>query len=56
LHKCSQLGKGFLESVYQEALEKEMQKLQIPYSRHIKLHILFDGKPLDKFFIADFVC
>lgn len=50
------LGSGFLESVYQEALELEFQKQQIPYIRHQKLHILFDGKALDKFFIADFVC
>ena len=50
------LGSGFLESVYQEALEKQFQKEQIPFTRHQRLHILFDGKPLDKFFIADFVC
>lgn len=50
------LGNGFLESVYQEALEREFQKQQIPYSRHQRLHILFEGKPLEKFFIADFVC
>ena len=54
VHK--QLGCGFLESVYQEALEKEFLKLNIPYSRHKHLHILFDGKPLDKSFVADFVC
>lgn len=50
------LGNGFLESVYQEALEKEFQKQQIPFIRHQRLHIMFDGKPLDKFFVADFVC
>lgn len=50
------LGSGFLESVYQEALEKEFQNQQIPFIRHQKLHILFDDKPLQKFFIADFVC
>ncbi|MDP2887818.1 MAG: GxxExxY protein [Bacteroidota bacterium] len=54
VHKA--LGCGFLESVYQEALEKEMRKLQIPFVRHKKLQILFDGAPLDKFFVADFVC
>jgi len=50
------LGCGFLEPVYQEALEKEFLKLSIPYFRHKHLHILFDGKPLDKSFVADFVC
>jgi GxxExxY protein len=50
------LGNGFLESVYQEALEKVFEKQQIPYFRHKLLYILFDGKPLSKFFVADFVC
>ena len=54
VHKA--LGNGFLESVYQEALEKEFKKLQIPVVRHQKLQILFDGAPLDKFFVADFDC
>ena len=56
MHVHKQLGCGFLESVYQEALEKEFLKLNIPYTRHKRLHILFDGKPLDKSFVADFVC
>lgn len=50
------LGNGFLESIYQEALEKVFEKQQIPYFRHKPLHILFDGKLLSKFFVADFVC
>jgi GxxExxY protein len=50
------LGSGFLESVYQEAVEKEFESQNIPYSRQKRLHIIFDGKPLDKFFVADFVC
>lgn len=54
VHKS--LGNGFLESVYQEALEKEFKKQQIPFIRHQKLSIIFDGNLLDKFFIADFVC
>lgn len=36
-----ELGNGFLESVYQEALEKEMKNLQIPFFRHKKLQIIF---------------
>jgi len=54
VHK--QIGCGFLESVYQEALENEFIKQNIPYFRHKRLHILFDGQPLDKSFVADFVC
>ena len=54
VHKV--LGAGFLESVYQEALEKELKRLQIPYTRHKKLQIVFNGEFLDKFFVADLVC
>jgi GxxExxY protein len=54
VHKS--LGNGFLESVYQEALEIEFNKQKIPFSKQRRLNILFDGKPLDKFFVADFVC
>lgn len=54
VHKS--LGSGFLESVYQEALEIEFNKQNIPFSKQKRLNILFDGKPLDKFFVADFVC
>jgi len=50
------LGKGFLESVYQEALEKEFSKKGIPFSRQQRVHIQFDGEKLDKYFVADFVC
>lgn len=54
VHKA--LGPGFLESVYQEALENELIRLNIPYVRHKKLQIIFNGKFLNKFFVADLVC
>ena len=54
VHKA--LGKGFLESVYGEALEKELVKAEIPYKRQQKLRISYDGELLDKYFIADFLC
>lgn len=52
----SQLGPGFLEAVYQEALEKEFAKQEIPFERQKKLTIYYDGEPLRKYYIADFVC
>lgn len=52
----SALGPGFLEAVYQEALEREFVKQNIPFVRHKKLNIYYDGEPLKKYYIADFVC
>ncbi len=50
------LGSGFLESVYQEALEKEFKSQQINFQRQLKLKLIYDGQPMKKFFVADFVC
>ena len=50
------LGPGFLEAVYQEALEREFIKQEIPFVRHQKLTIFYDGVPLRKYYMADFVC
>ena len=52
----SELGPGFLEAVYQEALEKEFAKRNIPFLRKPKLSLFFDGEPLKKYYIADFLC
>lgn len=52
----AELGCGFLESVYQEALEKQFFKDGIPYVREKLLKIQFDGETLKKTFKADFVC
>jgi len=52
----AELGSGFLESVYQEALEKQFKKDAVPYEREKLLHIYFDGDQLKKHFKADFVC
>jgi GxxExxY protein len=50
------LGNGFLESVYQEALEKEMNKEEIPFERQKKIRIKYEDEYLEKYFMADFVC
>lgn len=50
------LGHGFLEAVYQEALEIEFKKQNIPYEREKELTIFYEGKPLEKHYYADFVC
>ena len=50
------LGCGFLEAVYQEALEIEFQKQGIPYEREKELKVYYDGVELKQTYKADFVC
>ena len=50
------LGHGFLEAVYQEALEIEFIKRGIPYEREKELKIFYEGKELRQTYKADFVC
>ena len=50
------LGHGFLEAVYQEALEMEFQRQGVPYEREKELKILYDGVELKQTYKADFVC
>ncbi len=52
----AELGVGFLEAVYQEALEKEFRKRNILFERQKKLSVFFDGQKLSKYYIADFIC
>lgn len=54
VHKI--LGNGFLEAVYQEALEKEFILQNIPFVREKKISISYKGKMLKKHYIADFIC
>ena len=51
-----ELGHGFLEPVYQEALEGELVEQAIPYKRELPLPILYHGRPLITTYRADFVC
>ncbi|WP_075590625.1 GxxExxY protein [Labilibacter marinus] len=54
VHK--ELKNGFLEPVYQEALEKELKLQNIPFERESLIHIYYKGEKLDKYYKADFVC
>ena len=51
-----QLGYGFLEAVYQEALGLELQARQIPYQREVELPIFYQGQRLHTSYRADFIC
>ena len=52
----NQLGHGFLEAVYQEALEREFKSRGIPYERERELIIFYKGEPLEQTYKADFIC
>jgi len=51
-----QLGHGFLESVYQEAMALEMTARGIPYRREVEIPVFYKGQRLNAFFRADFLC
>ena len=52
----NELGAGFLESVYQEAMELELGDRQIPFQPQVPLRINFKNRVLDKKFCADLIC
>ena len=54
VHK--ELGRGFLEAVYQEALEIVFLEEQIPHVREKLVNIKFRDQTLNKKYVADFLC
>ena len=54
VHK--ELGSGFLEAVYQEALEMEFINQGIPYNSQPVVKIYYKGQVLNKTYQPDFTC
>ncbi len=52
----NELGNGFLEAVYQEALGMELGRRQIPHTQQQRITISYKNTTLDKKYIADYVC
>ena len=52
----SVLGKGFLESVYQEAFAMELVDRGIPFRQEIPLPVHYKNKRLNTSFRCDFIC
>jgi len=54
VHK--ELGSGFLEAVYHEALMIELNKQKIPFKTNVKLQVNYKNQTLQKVYYADIVC
>ena len=52
----TELGNGFLEPVYQKALEIEFSLREINFEPQKRLQIFYKGIDLKKEYIPDFVC
>lgn len=51
-----QLGCGFLESVYQECLQRELSTRNIPFVAQKELKASYKGNPLEQIYKVDFIC
>ena len=49
----NELGSGFLEEVYQEAMELDLTTRAIPFTSKPRLQIAYKGRPLKKYYDAD---
>ena len=54
LHRA--LGPGFLEKVYQEAIQLELSARSIPFEAEIPLDINYKGQSLNQKYYADLIC
>lgn len=52
----NQLGAGFLEAVYREALEIEFREMGIPFRTETRLDVFYKEEKLSKYYVADFIC
>ena len=51
-----ELGPGFLEAVYQEALQFELCLRAIPFESQKPLTVAYKGRAISKCYIADLIC
>jgi GxxExxY protein len=51
----NEMGNGYLEEVYQECLEQELEARRIPFAAKAELTIHYKGRPLKKKHVPDLV-
>lgn len=51
-----EMGCGFLEAVYQECIEMEFRKRDIPFARKVELCLHYKGEPLEHRYEPDLIC
>jgi GxxExxY protein len=54
VHK--ELGRGFVEPVYQEALELEFSDRGIPFRPQVEMPVFYKGRKLKAHYRSDFLC
>jgi len=54
VHK--ELGCGFLEAIYEEALTREFKQQNIPFEQQKQITISYKGEKLQKYYVADIIC
>jgi GxxExxY protein len=52
----NEMGCGFLESVYQECLEKELKHRGVRFSSQPSISLQFKGVDLESFYTPDLLC
>ncbi len=51
-----ELGPGFLEAVYQEAMQIELAERRIPFEAQKRIIVRYKEHTLNRDYVADFVC
>ena len=52
----NQLGPGFSEAIYQDAMEIEVESRNIPNNPQHEIHVFYKGQKLKSFFKPDLIC
>jgi GxxExxY protein len=51
-----QLGCGFLEGVYHEAMRIELERRGIPFGKEVPITVFYKGQALETIYRADLIC